>query len=669
MKYIETGEGHHGKHKVLIRILSGFIIFLLMMFLLVSIGINNMNENYKLFSDVINHRDLEIQIAEDMRFLVRHEAVIVRNIIVNKISKDVEIKRYNNAIKEYDNSKNKLIKMIEKANRSEDRDVNNSVKEILDEISRDEKTTLLLWDKAIKLSENGDIQAAYNLLVSDVRSVQWKWLDNVDKIVELERKDAREDYEKFLDRYNKSKIKMIILGIVTLIIGTIISMLTTMSISKPLKNLIKSQTIVLEEANRQLNQEVVVGKKLAGELQSSLNELTLAKHFMENVSNGITDEIILLSKDFKILWANNAVLQNRASTVNEIIGMSCYNLTHHSDVSCNSPDDPCPVKEFYRTGQPTPVTHVHHKANGSISFVEVEAYPILDHRGEINEFVYVSKDITERVKREEDIRNLNKILEQKLKEETSLREQKEQLLIQQSKLAEMGDMIGAIAHQWKQPLTSISLIANEIEDAYEYGEMTGEYMKDCVIKILDQTKFMSKTIEDFRNFMKPSKVMSDFDIKEVIDDVLFMFEAMLRKSNVDVLFEKDISSERYITTGYPNEFKHVVLNLINNSRDAICSIREKNLLSKDIRGKITLNLSSKDDKILLTISDNGGGVPYEIISKIFDPYFTTKPDEKGTGIGLYISKKIIENINGSLACKNVEDGAEFTITINKPQRS
>ncbi|MBF0538968.1 MAG: EAL domain-containing protein [Nitrospirae bacterium] len=295
-----TEAGHHRNHKIIIRIISGFIIFLLMIWVLVAIGINSMNENYKLFSNIINYHDLKIQIAEDMRFLARHEAVIVRNIMISKTNKDAELKRYYKAIKEYENSRNQLIKILEKDKRLGDHDVNNLVKEIIG----GEKITLLLWDKAIKLSDNGDIQGAFNLLVNDVRAVQWKWLDNIDKIVEIERKNAREDYEGFLDRYNKSKIKMIILGIVTLIIGTIISMLIIMSISKPLKELIKSRTSALEEANTLLNQEVAVNKKLGEELQSSLLELKIHKFGLEHNIELRTEEI-----------KKNYDLQNVISTI------------------------------------------------------------------------------------------------------------------------------------------------------------------------------------------------------------------------------------------------------------------------------------------------------------------------------------------------------------------
>jgi signal transduction histidine kinase len=318
---------------------------------------------------------------------------------------------------------------------------------------------------------------------------------------------------------------------------------------------------------------------------------------------------------------------------------------------------------FIKTGTSETVNHLHLCNGDSSSHVEVSVYPIINEMGDIDKFVHISKDITARMRREEEIRNLNVILEQKIKEEVSLREQERQLLLQQTKLAAMGEMIGAIAHQWKQPLNVISLTAQGMEDAYEHDEMTKEYIKSTVSTILNQIDFMSKTINDFRNFLKPSKVSTDFNVKEVIEDVLFMFAEMLSKSDIIVTLENDNNSDKFIATGQPNEFKHVVLNLINNSSDAIRSLWEKKILSRDVQGKININLSNDDGKVLVTISDNGGGIAEEIIDKIFDPYFTSKSDDKGTGVGLYISKTIVESMGGSILCKNTDDGAEFRIKV------
>ncbi|MBF0564898.1 MAG: HAMP domain-containing protein [Nitrospirae bacterium] len=272
-------------------------------------------------------------------------------------------------------------------------------------------------------------------------------------------------------------------------------------------------------------------------------------------------------------------------------------------------------------------------------------------------------------KMQDDLRELNREMEDKIINEIEQRRVQEQMLIQQSKMAATGQMIAIIAHQWKQPLSAISVTTQDIQDAYEYGELNREYIDKMVSIILERIDFMAKTIDDFRNFLKPSKEKVEFDVKTAIEEILSMFEDMMNKSGVMVSLEKDVFTETYKINGYPNEFKHVILNLLNNAMDAIISTHKKGFLGTDTEGthtegRITIGLAKEDGKVAVTIRDHGGGIPYEILGKIFEPYFTTKSSDKGTGIGLYMSKTIIENnMGGKLTARNLEDGSEFKIEI------
>ncbi|MEO5355997.1 MAG: response regulator [Nitrospirae bacterium YQR-1] len=420
----------------------------------------------------------------------------------------------------------------------------------------------------------------------------------------------------------------------------------------------------LKELKKKLEEEAVLSKKFEEELKNSLNELKMTKQLLETVANGITDEILLITKDFKILWVNDSVLKKRKNVKTEPVGMCCYELTHHRGAPCLLPDTPCPIEEFLRTGKAAAVNHIHYNnSKSSKIYVEVAVYPIINAVGDVDKFIHVSRDVTERMAKEDEIRSLNKALQQKIKEETALRAHERRLLAQQSRLASIGEMIGAIAHQWKQPLTAISLLSQGIKDAYKYGEITKEYMNETVAHIMNKIDFMSKTIHDFRNFLKPTKASTMFDLRDSIEDVLSMFSDMLNTSNIVVTFDKGSPSERFLITGHENEFKHVVLILINNSRDAITACRENNLMSRDIMGEIKIGLSKAGGKIILTVGDNGGGIADDIIGKVFDSYFTTKSEDKGTGIGLYMSKNIIESMGGSITCKNIKGGAEFKIAL------
>jgi C4-dicarboxylate-specific signal transduction histidine kinase len=274
-------------------------------------------------------------------------------------------------------------------------------------------------------------------------------------------------------------------------------------------------------------------------------------------------------------------------------------------------------------------------------------------------------EITERKKMELEIKSkqqqleeVNATLEQKVLAEISSRQEKEHLLFQQSRMAAMGEMIGAIAHQWRQPLNVIGLIIQNLQMAYEYGELNKERFKNAVATAMWQVNFMSKTIDDFRNFFKPAKAKELFEVRKVVDETISLMKAQLQNNYIDV--EVIAKKEGLVINGYPNEFKHVLLNLINNAKDAILVRKAK----ENCKSKITIQISEKADKVILKVRDTGGGVPEDIMNKIFDPYFTTKDEGSGTGIGLYISKTMIErNMGGQLTLQNWKEGAVFKIEV------
>ncbi|KWT95137.1 PAS domain-containing sensor histidine kinase [Candidatus Magnetominusculus xianensis] len=275
----------------------------------------------------------------------------------------------------------------------------------------------------------------------------------------------------------------------------------------------------------------------------------------------------------------------------------------------------------------------------------------------------VIRDITIRKQEMEQLRKSEQMMEdvaqnlqQMVNEEIRNKLKREQLLVQQSKLATMGEMIAVVAHQWKQPLNIIGLIVQDLEDAFGYEGLDEEYIKKAVKSVLEQIAFMTKTVDDFRDFLRPSKEKMRFSIVKAIEDILFMNEALFKKGNIIVSFNRGNLSDNYEITGYTNEIKHVILNLVNNAKDAISN--------KKGEGIINISLSKDDNRIIIVITDNGGGIPPEIIERIFDPYFTTKPEQEGTGIGLYMSKTIIESrMSGKLTARNTSVGAEFRIEL------
>ncbi|MBF0344791.1 MAG: HAMP domain-containing protein [Nitrospirae bacterium] len=304
---------------------------------------------------------------------------------------------------------------------------------------------------------------------------------------------------------------------------------------------------------------------------------------------------------------------------------------------------------------------------------------VLKRTNELNNTVFsLQNEVIQRKRAEDAVTELNKTLEIRVKEEIRKQREQEKLLIQQSKLAAMGEMISAIAHQWRQPINALSILAMDIQDAYEYNELDKEYLINYTKKASEQIQFMSKTIDDFRSFFKPSKEKENCNVLEVVDETMSMFSEQLKYNNIlcDIKYRvngnsfgnlSDVySSNELITYTYRNELKQVILIVVSNSKDAITDQRQKGLKEASENGLISIDITSDDGKIILTISDNGGGIPEKIIDRIFEPYFTTKFQSQGTGIGLYMAKVIIENnMNGSIYAENIEHGAKFIIMLDK----
>jgi len=232
---------------------------------------------------------------------------------------------------------------------------------------------------------------------------------------------------------------------------------------------------------------------------------------------------------------------------------------------------------------------------------------------------------------------------------------KERLLLQQSRLAALGEMISNIAHQWRQPLNELGLIVQELPMMYDKGFFSRDYLKESVTKFMKVLAHMSKTIDDFRNFFRPDKEKVTFKVSQVVQSALGLVEESFRQKEIEIRIE---AVGDPVIVGHPNEFSQVILNILFNARDAFLARPEL------VPRQIVLRILQEGDKAVLTISDNAGGIPEEIIDKIFDPYFTTRGPEQGTGIGLYLSKIIIEkNIPGRLTVTNTGQGASFRIEV------
>ena len=231
--------------------------------------------------------------------------------------------------------------------------------------------------------------------------------------------------------------------------------------------------------------------------------------------------------------------------------------------------------------------------------------------------------------------------------------QKDQLMIQQSRMAAMGEMLGNIAHQWRQPLNVLGLQVQELRMAYKVGKFSEELLNSSVEKVMQVLQHMSQTIDDFREFLLLDKEKKPFKVDDVVRKSASLIEASLREHKIAVEIDSIGDPQIY---GRPNEYAQVLINVLMNAKDAFCDHERGD-------ARITVRSWNDSGKAVVTITDNAGGIPEEILDQIFEAYFTTKDSGKGTGVGLFMSRNIVESMGGRITARNVEGGAEFRIEV------
>jgi len=261
---------------------------------------------------------------------------------------------------------------------------------------------------------------------------------------------------------------------------------------------------------------------------------------------------------------------------------------------------------------------------------------------------FKQKEILE--KQTKELQHLNENLEHLVEEKVSENREKDKMMFQQSRQAQMGEMIAMIAHQWRQPLNALSAAIIIINQKVKRGEFDLETSQKITTKMKDYLEYLSTTIDDFRNFFRPENEIQKTDFAKITQKARSLIEG--------ALLSKGIKLEEHVKTvtqfyAYENELVQVVINLLKNAEDILV---EKNIKSPTI----TITITGK----ILTIEDNGGGIPQDIMEKIFDPYFSTKSKREGTGLGLYMSKIIVEeHCHGKLTVSNTNQGAQFCIDM------
>ena len=251
------------------------------------------------------------------------------------------------------------------------------------------------------------------------------------------------------------------------------------------------------------------------------------------------------------------------------------------------------------------------------------------------------------------LESLNRMLEERINNAVSDLRLKDKVMLVQGRQAAMGEMINNIAHQWRQPLNNLGLLIQGMQSEYECNTLNEEGLNTAVTRAMNTIMFMSQTINDFSNFFSPDRVKTEFSVLEGLNKVTAMLEVTLSSKGITLRVENE---ENVMVSGYSNEYKQVLLNLISNAKDILL---ERNIAQPLIK----VSIAREGQHAVVRVRDNAGGIADANIDQVFDPYFTTKEQGKGSGVGLYMSKMIItEHFGGTLTVTNRDGGAEFVVS-------
>lgn len=379
-----------------------------------------------------------------------------------------------------------------------------------------------------------------------------------------------------------------------------------------------------------------------------------AKQEWAHTFDAVSDLIFIVDNDLNFLRVNRAMAEHCGCTPKELVGRKCFEVIHGTkSAPCN-----CLHAKLMECGESQTTEYVVEKLGGVF---EVTMSPMFNTAGQITATVHVARDITEKRRQDEllaaqqkELEEINNTLEIRISDAVTEMRKKDDILIQQSRLTAMGEMISNIAHQWRQPLNNVGLIVQNLQLAFKLNDLSAEELDEDIAEIMKVLQQISETIDDFRNFFSYEENPSSFIVNEVVALSLSFVEPSLKRKGIWIELDEEPD---IVENGYPNEYVQAFLNIILNASDAL-------LDHQVTRPLISIHIFRENGRSIVTVRDNGGGINEDILPKIFDPYFTTKHQSTGVGLGLYMAKMIIDKkMHGSLTARNVEGGAEFRIEV------
>ena len=525
----------------------------------------------------------------------------------------------------------------------------------------------ILADKTIPIEKNIITKIDFTKKIQDITINGKQYSLNIFKIVDFEKEDlAYLCILNDLDTFNSKFINRILTNLLLILIISFLSYLfikaKTASILKQinylqnitkeikinnfsiLNNIKPNGNVKFKDELAQLQTDII---DMGNSLQISYNnlekqvadrtkDLEYEKNYIQKILN-LTPDITLVTNGNRLLSANQRF----------------YEFVEYETIDDFLKDHDC-ICDYFTYVNDQKFDNTTKRIDGKIWSIYIVQHPQKIHTAIINkdENLYYFNISAEYLDGDEVLVTLQDVTELK---------ERDNLLYEQSKMASMGEMIGNIAHQWRQPLSVISTAATGMQMEKEFNSLTDEKFFESCELINGNAQYLSKTIDDFRNFIKGDRSFVKFNLKENIESFLNLIEASAKIYNIELILDLEENIE---LKGYPNELTQCFINIFNNSKDI--------LKNKDGVKTVFITTRQMTDKIIIHFKDNGGGIDNDILPKVFDPYFTTKHQTQGTGLGLHMTYQLItDGMKGSINAQNTTfnhkgidyKGAQFTIML------